>query len=77
MRGRGKEGRGGEGEGGVKGERREKVWVQWMNLYFLWKCQVHTHIHCTTLNGPGLPPPFLHTASYQNLDGGKAWERGL
>ena len=25
---------------------------------------------------PGLPPPFLHTASDQKLDGGKAWERG-
>ena len=27
-------------------------------------------------NGPGLPPPFLHTASNQKLDGGKAWEPG-
>ena len=25
---------------------------------------------------PGLPPPFLHTASDQKLDGRKAWERG-
>ena len=25
---------------------------------------------------PGLPPPFLHTASDQKLDGGKASERG-
>ena len=25
---------------------------------------------------PGLPPPFLHTASDQKLDDGKAWERG-
>ena len=24
---------------------------------------------------PGLPPPFLHTASDQKLDGGKAWEQ--
>ena len=24
---------------------------------------------------PGLPPPFLHTASDQKLYGGKAWER--
>ena len=27
-------------------------------------------------NGPGLPSLFLHTASNQELDGGKAWERG-
>ena len=26
---------------------------------------------------PGLPPPFLHTASDQKLDGGKAWEGSL
>ena len=26
------------------------------------------------INGPGLPPPFLHTASDQKLDDGKAWE---
>jgi len=25
---------------------------------------------------PDLPPPFLHTASNQKLDSGKAWERG-
>ena len=26
------------------------------------------------INGPGLPPPFLHTASDQKLDGRNAWE---
>ena len=25
---------------------------------------------------PGLPPPFLHTASDQKLEAGTAWERG-
>ena len=28
------------------------------------------------INIPGLPPPFLHTASDQKLDGGKAWKQG-
>ena len=27
-------------------------------------------------DSPGLPPPFLHTGSDQNLEVWKAWERG-
>ena len=32
--------------------------------------------HSHDKNIPGLPPQFLHTASNQKLDGGKAWEWG-
>ena len=34
----------------------------------------HNIIH--VINGPGLPPPFLHTASDQKSDGGRIWEQG-
>ena len=38
-----------------------------------------THIYlmsCTRLFLPGFPPPFLHTASNEQLEVGTAWERG-
>jgi len=35
--------------------------------------QVDIHVIKWT---PGHPPPFLHTASDQQLEGGKAWEQG-
>ena len=36
------------------------------------------HVYLTSCMGfflPGLPPPFLHTASDQKLEAGTAWER--
>ena len=40
---------------------------------------IYSHVYLTSrtwLFLPGLPPPFLHTASDQKLEAGTAWERG-
>ena len=40
---------------------------------------VPLHVYLTSCKGlflPGLPPPFLHTASDQKLEAGSAWEWG-
>ena len=33
-------------------------------------------VQCVSPDLPGLPPPYLHTASDQRLEAGMAWEQG-
>ena len=47
------------------------LFTEWENS--LADC-LYPNITCPFQNRPGLPPPFLHTASDQKLDTGKAWE---